>query len=216
MKQLLIILITIVAFIPGCNSIKKTGKKVFKASIDSTVKVDEKRDKLKVETVKVGAIRKEKEVSSNKNISITKGEKEVTVDPYTITANFKIDTTAKGDTIRLVSQENEAVKFQVYYDKRTGQVMAQIEGKGRKIKTTFDQINISNATIKKDVDSSNYGQGDRVVSDKGTSKVKAKVKKNTVEKEKTKDVKRRASIPIYAIGFVVLAALIYLLIKYKK
>lgn len=199
----------------GCNTHKKIIASKTAYAIDSTSTSKKDLTVSSIDSMTNYFVIKSLEKNVRSNVKIIKGEKEVVIDPYTVTASFKIDTTASGDTVRLISQENDNIKFQIFYDKKQGNVMAQIEGKGRKIKTAFDQINISNSDSHKESDSIGFNKSVSSQEKKNIDSGSVSVNKRTETSNKNINI-RRTQVGTIAISIVVLAALIFGFIIYKK
>ncbi|MGE9312896.1 hypothetical protein ACLOAU_14710 [Niabella sp. CJ426] len=212
MNKLIITAFILTAFIMvlpvGCRTSKKVARKTETVKVDQSLNADLTKTEKKMDSIKTDVSVKEIAKSDYKNVTYTKSEKEVAVPGFTITSRFSIDTTAKGDTLRFLSQEDDRVKVSVYYDRKSGQAVAEVQNKTRTIKTPFESISITNASSETNKDSkASKAQLNLHVVDLD-SQVKSSIKIETIKKEVQKD-KKGFAIPFagwIAITVIVLAA----------
>lgn len=172
----------------GCRVFKKINRQKEHTVVDSTVVTNVIRDHKNVDSAARSAVVKKVEKSELKNVTVRKTTTDGKTEPFTITAAFKIDATAGGDTIRLVDTEDERSKVEIFYDKKTGQGLAKIRNKSQTVKMPFMELSITNASINKNFDSSDFEARAILNHSRIDSSVLADVKKEntikTVNREK--------------------------------
>lgn len=153
MRKIMILMLLFVV-VGGCSTHRKASRTYSSAALDSSRFSSRALDVNQADSLAAEVRKVVSERSETGTVTIEHGNSQP-AEPFTITAAFTLDTSAKGDTLRLVSQENEQVNFQVYYDKKSGQAIAQVKSKTGSVKSTpFEKITITNASITKNIDSS--------------------------------------------------------------
>ena len=198
----------------GCSTHKQIERRYESTSADSASYSVNRIEASRIDSLRAIITKHVTEKSDNQNITIERGNPEVRVEPFKITAAFTIDTSAKGDTLRMVSIEKDSVRFQVFYDKKSGQAVAQIEGKGRTIKTPFEKISITNATVTKSMDSNSDVKAGSVTWVNAASSDSSLSRKATQKStEKSELTRKQTGISNIVWGLVALA-LVFLILSF--
>lgn len=211
MKHTLIIVL-ILALLPlSCRHTKKLQVFKTKEKIDivsnKTSKV-ELQDSSKTTDFKGIELKKE---YRNKNIVVKERTEDVKVEGYSITSKFTIDTTALGDTIRLLSQDDDRSNVSIFYNKKTKQVVAEIKSKDRIVKVPFREIQInSSSQLDRNTTTNKRKESAYLTLNKYDSST-YNMQQNTTKKTSSKDVKKWV-MPLWL--WATIAALSIVLIAY--
>lgn len=216
MKQIitffaLILLIT--APVGGCRVFKKIQKNKSEIKVDSTTHIAVLKENSSADSSLSKVDVKKSEAANYSNITVTESAKDVLTERFVITSKFAIDTTAGGDTIRFVSQEDDRVKVSIYYDKKTKQAVAEIENKSRPVKVPFSQVSITNANINTAFDSSAFEKHSLFNHSKIDSSALTGVKKEATTKTINRETKKDFGL-LKWIGLIVLIAAVLRLAIY--
>lgn len=187
---LVAVIITMLAPVGGCKVFRKVSKQKVHTTVDSTNKVNVAKLTSNVDSSEKATVISKKDNAAVKSVTITESTGEAKTEAFTITSSFRLDPNAGGDTLRFVSMEDDRMKVEIFADKKTGQGTAKISNKGQTVKMPFRQVNITNASVNKDFDSSAFEKRAIINHSQIDSSVLTDVKRETTTKNVDREVKK--------------------------